>query len=744
FEEMLMQVLETLSKNCGDNVHLQIVERDILHEMVKIVKKRPELNVREKILILIDTWQEAFGGPAGRSELLVFLITCKLSVDMWNFLAAGIHILFIPDIDEFEQFYESLSFIQSAGVEFPPRVENAVPLFTPPQTQPIMAHSDVSSLEAAAIEASLQSNVSDLSLAEIKNARGIADVLSEILSALDSSSPEGLCNHVSPSQARRITMNLKQKRATDFLGPVFNMWIFKLGFYSNILLTVEEMSMTIEAAPFLLVNMMERWHGANQEVIVDLVDQCQSYQKRVMLLINNTTRDEELLCQGLTLNDELQRVLCKYDDILEGAPRAKAGQAENPVAPLVRFDHEDDEPEDDLSQLAHRSSRENALGQGRKPATTTNQPTYVSPFVPSLTSSKKAGNSDFGAGDYPSGDAYGSERPSQPPRKMPDAVSQPTNYHGSPPSASPLKLSSPPSHQSDSISFPVFARQPDYVEPLRTTKSADQLPTAPWETSPTNFLPPPPSKYNQRQQYFEQQHTSTGGASHAGGSGFSYDDGLVGQTQNLSLNQRGSHVSDFQDSSPPVKQAKPEDSLFRDLVDIAKAKSSSSAKPTTRPLSYLVQAAWTTVCISRRGGFGGSTMTKFKEIIANILPDHLHSPAATTHNQTAYSPGQNRQLPEAAAGNFSLNSPSPANNHVPIASPSCCCCCFCFNRSPSLHSCCCFNHSPPLHCCSCSLHIYYVRHARQEIGESSKHETMQEANAMCTYICTDEMLQLGS
>ncbi|KAK3011094.1 hypothetical protein RJ639_011548 [Escallonia herrerae] len=455
-------VLETLSKNCGDSVFQQIVERDILHDMVKIVKKKPDLNVREKILILVDTWQEALGGPRGR----------------------------------YPQYYAAYNELKSAGVDFPPREENSVPLFTPPQTQPIV-HPDA--YEEAAVQASLQSDPSGLSLAEIPSAEGIADVLMEMLNALDPQNREGV----------------------------------------------------------------------KQELIVDLVDQCRSYQKRVMILVNNTA-DEELLCKGLALNDTLQRVLSRHDNIAKGTRTPAVGTTETSVAPLMNVNHEDDEAEDDFAQLAHRSSRDTLQGQVRKPADLKNEPLRVSPLLPPPPSSRKpTTNADIGTIDYLSGDVYNKERSSGASGSTPLAVpAHVNNTNPIAPSSPRLPSSSAPSDDYINPTALMFSGSSTSNEAPPRTKSADPMPPAPWEAPSSVFLPPPPSKHSQRQQFFEQQHGFSGGASHSSsGSGSSYDS-LVGHTHNLSLN-----------SSTPTKQEKSEDALFKDLVDFAKAKSASPSKP---------------------------------------------------------------------------------------------------------------------------------------------------------------------
>lgn len=217
------------------------------------------------------------------------------------------------------------------------------------------------------------------------------------------------------------------------------------------------------------------------------------------------------------------------------------------------------------------------LGQRRKDsnAKPMHEQTYVSPIWPKASASKAT--VDVGAVNYLRGDVYRSQRQSEIPKEMPVAASlDPKAHYWS--SSIPSGTSSP--HQRESIPSLFFTRQPNHFEPLQAVKSTERLPSAPWEEVQTSgSLPPPPSKYNQRQQFFQQQQqTLSGGASHANGSVSSYGR-LVRQTHNLSLQQQDAHPSDAQESSTPARLSKQEDKIFKDLVDFAKARSPSSAKP---------------------------------------------------------------------------------------------------------------------------------------------------------------------
>ncbi|XP_024357861.1 TOM1-like protein 9 [Physcomitrium patens] len=217
---LALTVLETLIKNCGDYVHQQVAEKDVLHELVKLVKKKAEMRVRDKTLVLLDSWQEAFGGASGR----------------------------------YPQYYMAYNELLKAGVEFPRRTgEAAPPIFTPPQSQPLASprplHQHGPRSSAPPTPRPDDTEASVMSLQDIKNAQNLVELLQDMILAL---------------------------------------------------------------------NPRDRM-SAKEEVIVELVDQCRVNQRRVMQLVNISS-DEDLLCQGLALNDELQRVLARYDAFLSGAP----------------------------------------------------------------------------------------------------------------------------------------------------------------------------------------------------------------------------------------------------------------------------------------------------------------------------------------------------------------------------------------------------------------------------------------
>ena len=191
-----------------------------------------------------------------------------------------------------------------------------------------------------------------------------------------------------------------------------------------------------------------------------------------------------------------------------------------------------------------RSSRDNLHGHGQKPVNSSTEPVRLSALIPPPPPSKRPVPTE--AVDYLSGDSYKSGGFND--------TSEHTSY------VAPAAPSSPPPssdyvNPTATLSFP---EKPVYDEPASLSK-----------TQSGGSLPPPPSKYNQRQQFFEQHNTFSSGTAHSSSGSSSSYDSLVRKTDGMSLDS----------STTPTKEVKPEDALFKDLVDFAKAKSSSPSKP---------------------------------------------------------------------------------------------------------------------------------------------------------------------
>ncbi|XP_074570932.1 TOM1-like protein 6 [Curcuma longa] len=277
-----LTLLETMIKNCGDYVHFQVVEREIPQEMVKIVRKKTDMQVRDKILALLDSWQEAFGGAGGK----------------------------------YPQFYWAYTDLKRSGVHFPERSPDSTLIFTPVHStsgirQPPVGYG-MPSNSVLRLEEAMASEMANLSLSDLASMRSVMDLLNEMLKA------------VNPSDRSAV----------------------------------------------------------KDEVIVDLVDQCRSNQKKLMESLN-LIRDEELLGQGLELNDDLQNVLAKNDAIASGSPlpadtselitqdHSVAPQPTetelseslpSPRTPIVpqpssRYNDEEEDEDDDFAQLARRNSK---------------------------------------------------------------------------------------------------------------------------------------------------------------------------------------------------------------------------------------------------------------------------------------------------------------------------------------------------------------------------------------------------
>ncbi|XP_006655406.2 TOM1-like protein 6 [Oryza brachyantha] len=261
---LTLTLLETVMKNCGEYVHFEVIEQNILQEMVKIVQKKHDMQVRDKVLVLLDSWQEAFGGPGGK----------------------------------YPQYYWSYIELKRSGIMFPRRPLDAPPIFTPPATRHAQPYGSPT-YPAGSLNERMASDVETLSLGDLNNIRDTTELLCDMVNALN------------PSDRMAV----------------------------------------------------------KDEIITELVSQCRSNQQKLMRFVSSTG-NEELLKQGLEINDRLQGILAKHDAIAAGSPLPvetprrdeipredpKVKSSAPPIVPPSAPPVEEDE-DDEFAQIARRKNK---------------------------------------------------------------------------------------------------------------------------------------------------------------------------------------------------------------------------------------------------------------------------------------------------------------------------------------------------------------------------------------------------
>ncbi|XP_065874287.1 TOM1-like protein 5 isoform X2 [Euphorbia lathyris] len=241
-----VMLLEMLMNNIGEPVHKEVIDTGVLPILVKIVKKKTELPVREKIFLLLDATQTSLGGASGK----------------------------------FPQYYSAYYDLVSAGVKFPQRPNNLTPQANKKNT---LNGEFTASRHEEQTQQAEPHVVPESSI--IQKASNALEVLKEVLDAVDSQNPE----------------------------------------------------------------------GAKDEFTLDLVEQCSFQKQRVMHLVM-TSRDEKLISRAIELNEQLQKVLARHDDLISGKSRLsdRSAISDRNTSTSNHFHREEDEEEEKAEQLFRR------------------------------------------------------------------------------------------------------------------------------------------------------------------------------------------------------------------------------------------------------------------------------------------------------------------------------------------------------------------------------------------------------
>ncbi|PKU65199.1 TOM1-like protein 6 [Dendrobium catenatum] len=184
---LALTLLETMIMNCDDFVHFQVVERGILPEMVKIARKSKNKEVREKILELLESWQEKFRGSNGR----------------------------------YPQFYNTYAELKRSGVQFPETPKNNDLILT--LTGPITNQPQISyKIPTDAIGRLHQviSETGHFSLSDLYNIRRAMELFDNMLEAVNPNDHKAIKDEVIADLAKQCEIN--QKKLVQLINSTGN------------------------------------------------------------------------------------------------------------------------------------------------------------------------------------------------------------------------------------------------------------------------------------------------------------------------------------------------------------------------------------------------------------------------------------------------------------------------------------------------------------------------------------------
>lgn len=150
-----VMLLEMLMNNIGEAVHKQVIETGLLPVLVKIVKKKSDLPVRERIFLLLDATQTSVGGASGK----------------------------------FPQYYNAYYELVSAGVKFSQQSRAFPSAPSPGASQTTLTVAQIASANGERATRQEEPQPAPGS-SIIEKASSALEVLREVLDAVDTQNPE--------------------------------------------------------------------------------------------------------------------------------------------------------------------------------------------------------------------------------------------------------------------------------------------------------------------------------------------------------------------------------------------------------------------------------------------------------------------------------------------------------------------------------------------------------------------------